>query len=136
MKNNPQILVAESDLISIYLMEKILSRNNFDFDLVCTPTEVKEMLEENHYDLLILSTIGCINEKTKIIDIISRIDEKEIPVLVLLTHQEKNMQIVGFENCDYLKKPFSTNEFIKKIRGLLKQKPGKTSRLSSQRSQN
>ncbi len=119
MTKKPRILVAESDLQSIYSLEKILSETNFEFELVCSATEVAEILDDERFDLLIFGRLGCVNEKISVEKLLEKLAKSKMSLLLILENFCREQKKVGFENCDYLEKPFSSDDFLSKIRDLL-----------------
>jgi len=111
LKSIPKILVAESNPQAICLIKKTFDDMSFGFNLTCTTVETAKMLKTHTYDLFVFSSVGCVNVNSLI--------QKKIPSLVLLENLCDDSQLVGFENCDYLKKPFRRKVFSGKVRGLL-----------------
>jgi DNA-binding response OmpR family regulator len=115
MSKNTFILVAESNLSSVFLIEDILSKAKLGFDLVCTVTEAVEQLEECKYDLVILSLVSCVNEKIKLDNLITKITKEKTPLLIVSESFPDHIQEVGFPNCDYIQRPIAEKELLKKI---------------------
>lgn len=119
MKHTSHILVAEHDLASISLMEKVLHENNVDFDIVSTVAELDEMLDKQKYDLLIFSNIPLTDAKSNMNTLLQKIQEQELPVLMLLSKQSKKFRLIGFKQFEYLEKPLSAKSFLTKVKSLL-----------------
>ena len=119
MDKNSRILVADSDLQSVCLLEKVLSEAGFDFELVCSATETVETLSEEYFDLLILGQLGCVNEKISVEKLSEKLTDSRMSLLLILDDFLIEPKKVGFKNCDYLKKPFSKKNFLKKVFALL-----------------
>jgi DNA-binding response OmpR family regulator len=119
LPNYKKILFIENDFISVNAIKEIFFANNLYFDLACISSEAHEMLTANSYDIILLSNLDCRGEKISATDVVKKITEKKIPVLVLLHYYNNNKQIIGFEKCDYLKTPFTEKAFLKKIKKLI-----------------
>lgn len=128
MSKNTPILVAESDLPSALQTEAILTRASLDFDIACTITEAIECLNEYHYRLVVLSLVGCVNEKFRLPELTKKIVERNIPILIVLESYQDQIQKVGFPNCDYIQKPIVESEFLKKIRRMQRDQSASTKR--------
>jgi DNA-binding response OmpR family regulator len=96
-----------------------LSETDLDFELVCSATETAEILADEKFDLLILGQLGCVNEKISVEKLLEKLAIYKIALLLISSNFSAESKKVGFENCDYLEKPFSSDELLDKIFDLL-----------------
>jgi DNA-binding response OmpR family regulator len=119
-----RILLVEDEEGVANFIKKGLVEEHYAVDLAVDGEEGRDLAFANQYDLIILDImIPGING----IDLCKEIRQKKIqtPVLMLTAKDSVKDKVAGLDSGadDYLTKPFSFQEFIARIRALLRRKP-------------
>jgi len=120
------ILVVEDEKGVANFIKKGLEEEEYKIDLAIDGEEGLALAGKNLYDLIILDImLPGING----IDLCTRIrqDGIETPVLMLTARDSVNDKVLGLNSGadDYLTKPFSFEEFLARVRALLRRKQDK-----------
>ncbi|WP_456470854.1 response regulator transcription factor [Caminibacter sp.] len=113
------IIEDEEDLLE--LLEFNLQKEGYDVVGFLTPKKIKDFLEEESPDLLIVDRNLPFMEGSRLV---KEIREKgyEIPVIFLTAKNSEENILEGFEaGCDdYITKPFNIKELIARVKAVLK----------------
>ena len=113
------IIEDEEDLLE--LLEFNLQKEGFDVVGFLTPKKIRDFLEEESPDLLIVDRNLPFMEGSRLV---KEIREKgyEIPVIFLTAKNSEENILEGFEaGCDdYITKPFNIKELIARVKAVLK----------------
>ncbi len=113
------IIEDEEDLLE--LLEFNLQKEGYDVVGFLTPKKIKDFLEEEAPDLLIVDRNLPFMEGSRLV---KEIREKgyEIPVIFLTAKNSEENILEGFEaGCDdYITKPFNIKELIARVKAVLK----------------
>lgn len=120
-----KILIVEDDLRLARLIEQGLTAQNFATQLAYDGAAAKDLLESNHFDLLITDIVM---PKTNGLELVKwlRARAHPIPIIMLTALGSTNQKLGGFDAGadDYLVKPFEMKELIARIKVLLKRSHG------------
>lgn len=125
-----KILVVEDEKGVANFIRKGLEEEGHAIDVATDGEEGLSLVSQNLYDLLVLDVMlpGISG-----IELCSRIRQLDIhsPVLMLTARDSVNDKVLGLDSGadDYLTKPFSFEEFLARVRALLRRKPDKLTEL-------
>lgn len=122
MKN--RILIVE-DEIGIANMEKMyLEKNGFETVLAHDGSEAVNLFYKEKFDLVILDLMIPKLSGEQVIEVIR--ENSETPVIMVTAKVTENDIISGFKSGadDYIKKPFSGNELVERVKAVLKRTKG------------
>lgn len=128
-----RILLAEDERSLSRAVVALLEKHNYSADAVYDGEEALDYLEAGNYDALILDIMM---PKLDGLEVLRRLRAagNPIPVLLLTARSEIEDKVTGLDTGanDYLTKPFSTEEFMARIRAITRSQTGGqlTSRLS------
>ncbi len=113
------IIEDEEDLLE--LLEFNLQKEGYDVVGFLSPKKIKDFLEEESPDLLIVDRNLPFMEGSRLVKEI-REEGYEIPVIFLTAKNSEENILEGFEaGCDdYITKPFSMKELIARVKAVLK----------------
>jgi DNA-binding response OmpR family regulator len=116
-----KILLAEDDTNLGFVISDKLRANNYHVTLATDGNEAFQRFNEDTYHLCILDVMMPKKDGFSLAADIRKIN-KETPILFLTAKGETEDKVKGFEvgGDDYLTKPFSTEEFILRVKALLK----------------
>ena len=118
-----RILVVEDEKGVASFIKKGLEEEQYSVDLAVDGEEGLSLIFANQYDLIVLDIMlpGASG-----IDICREIRQKNIqtPVMMLTARDSVKDKVVGLDSGadDYITKPFSFDEFVARIRALLRRK--------------
>jgi len=118
-----KILLLEDDTILAQTMIQILEDENYEVTLLENGEEVLECTYENKFDLYLFDiNVPLLNgmDTLKLL----RDSDDMTPTFFITSLRDTDSILKGFDNgCDdYIKKPFDLDEFLARIKGVLKRK--------------
>jgi len=119
--NRPiKVLLAEDELSLAQIVQESLETRGFMVDLAKDGEEAQNYFNTNSYDILVLDVMMPKKDGFTLAREI-RESNGEIPILFLTAKSQTKDVVEGFEigGNDYLKKPFSMEELIVRIKALL-----------------
>ncbi len=118
-----KILLVEDEKRLAQSIEYILKKNKYIVDVVYNGEEAIDYAFSKIYDLIILDIML---PKINGIDVLKIIRKEKIniPILLLTAKSSTEDKVTGLDNGadDYLTKPFETNEFLARVRAMLRRK--------------
>ena len=117
---NKRILIVE-DEPGIAKMEKnYLEKSDFITDIANDGSQALDLFYKNDYDLIVLDLMLPKLSGEKLLEIIRA--NSNIPVILVTAKVNEDDIISGFRHGadDYIKKPFSGNEFVERIKAVLR----------------
>ena len=118
----PRILFAEDELILGKLVKEALERESgFNVQWVKNGKEALEAFQAETPDICILDVMMPVMDGFKLAKAI-RNENEQVPVLFLTARSQTADVVKGFESGgnDYLRKPFSVEELVVRVRELLR----------------
>ncbi len=122
-----KILLAEDELALGTIVKESLETRGFDVSYAMDGEEAKKLYESNQPELLVLDVMMPKKDGFTLVKEIRKVDDR-IPI-IFLTAKSRTEDVVegfGYGANDYLKKPFSMEELIVRIKALLDRKEGKS----------
>ena len=118
-----KILLLEDDAILAQTMVQILEQENYDVTLVEDGEEVLEATYENKFDLYLFDINVPLLNGLDTLKLLRNADDKT-PTFFITSQRETSSILEGFDcGCDdYIKKPFDIDEFLARIKAVLKRK--------------
>ena len=115
-----KVLLAEDELSLAQIVQESLETRGFMVDLAKDGEEAQNHFNTNSYDILVLDVMMPKKDGFTLAREI-RESNGEIPILFLTAKSQTKDVVEGFEigGNDYLKKPFSMEELIVRIKALL-----------------
>lgn len=126
MSEQTKILLAEDELALGTIVKESLETRGFDVYYAMDGEEAKRQYLTNKPQLLVLDVMMPKKDGFSLVKEIRRMDDR-IPI-IFLTAKSRTEDVVegfGYGANDYLKKPFSMEELIVRIKALLDRKTGK-----------
>lgn len=125
------ILLVEDENGVANFIKKGLEEEGYNIDLAVEGNEGFSLATKNRYDLIILDImLPGING----IDLCRQIRQNDVqsPVLMLTARDSVKDKVLGLNSGadDYLTKPFSFDEFLARVRALLRRKPDKLTEIT------
>ncbi len=118
-----RILVVEDDRALASLLVRALREESYAVDLAQDGQEAEWLAFENPYDVIVLDLMLPIKDG---LTVLKNLREAEIstPVLILTAKDSPQDVVRGLDEGgdDYLKKPFSLDELLARVRALLRRK--------------
>ena len=118
-----KILLVEDEKRLAQSIEYILKKNKYIVDVVYNGEEAIDYAFSKIYDLIILDIMLPKINGTDVLKIIRK-EKINIPILLLTAKSSTEDKVTGLDNGadDYLTKPFETNEFLARVRAMLRRK--------------
>lgn len=115
-----RILVVDDEKNMRKIISDYIRSNQMAVETACDGQEALEMIEEQHYDLVVLDVMMPQMDGWSVLREIKK--EKDIPVLMLTARSEESDEIFGLElgADEYIRKPFSPKILMARIAMLLK----------------
>lgn len=119
-KDKLKILVAEDNFVNQRLVKELLRRQGYNVDIVENGLKLFEVMEKNKYDVILMDVQMPVMDGLEATSIIREIEKEtggHIPIIGITAYSMK----ADRDRCleagmdDYLAKPFSKEEFYKKI---------------------
>ncbi|MBO3699862.1 response regulator transcription factor [Roseivirga sp. E12] len=127
MSENAKILLAEDELALGTIVKESLETRGFEVSYAMDGEEAKKLYQTDKPELLVLDVMMPKKDGFTLVKEIRKVDDR-IPI-IFLTAKSRTEDVVegfGYGANDYLKKPFSMEELIVRIKALLDRKPGKS----------
>lgn len=117
---NKHILIVEDEPGIANMEQNYLKKSNFSSDIAKDGSEALSLFYKNHYDLIVLDLMLPKLNGEKLLEVIR--ETSNVPVILVTAKVNENDIISGFRNGadDYIKKPFSGNEFVERIKAVLR----------------
>lgn len=116
-----RILIAEDEIQLAKGLKYLLEKNKFSVDIVHNGLDALDYFHNAEYDAVVLDIMMPGLNGIKVLQTI-RTERSGIPVMMLTAKTEIEDRVAGLEAGadDYLPKPFSTREFIARVRALVR----------------
>jgi len=116
-----RVLVLEDDTLFAQTLEDILDEEGYEVVLAHNPQRAFELSFESRFDLYIFDINLPIQDGLKTLKEL-RAGGDNTPTLFLTSREDKESLLRGFEvgGDDYLKKPIDIDEFILRVKAILK----------------
>lgn len=117
---NKLILIVE-DEAGIAKMEKnYLVKSGFEVDIAKDGSEALNLFYKNNYDLIVLDLMIPKLNGEKVLEVIR--EDSNTPVIIVTAKVSEKDVISGLKSGadDYLKKPFSGNELVERVKAILR----------------
>ncbi len=126
-----RILVVEDDKALSSLLVRALREESYAVDLAQDGQEAEWLAYENPYDAIVLDLMLAIKDGLTVLRNL-RAGGISTPVLILTAKDTTQDVVKGLDEGgdDYLKKPFSLDELLARVRALLRRKDTEVRRLS------
>lgn len=121
MKSKIKILLVEDDFNLGFVIQDQLKSEGYDVSLCTDGLEGLKRYNEEKFHICILDVMMPKKDGFSLARDIRKIDT-QIPILFLTARNQPEDRIEGFKagGDDYLTKPFSTEEFLLRVRAILK----------------
>lgn len=118
--NKTRILLAEDELALAHIVRESLEHENFEVILCTNGEQALQKYLEHKPDILALDVMMPKMDGFEVAKNI-RLNDKVTPILFITARSQPKDVVAGFESGanDYLKKPFSVEELVVRIRVLL-----------------
>ena len=115
-----RILLIDDDTQLAALLGQYFKQFSFELESATLPSQGMTLLDQNHYDLVILDIMLPEMDGFEVCKTIRK--DNDIPIIMLTARGEVMDRIVGLElgADDYLPKPFEPRELVARIQGILK----------------
>ena len=115
-----KVVLAEDEPSLAQIIKESLETRNFDVDLAKNGKEAFDLYKKESPDVLVLDVMMPIKDGFTLAKEI-REENKQIPIIFLTAKSQTKDVLEGFSHGgnDYLKKPFSMEELIVRIKSLL-----------------
>jgi OmpR family response regulator RpaB len=122
-----RILLIDDDTQLATLLGQYFEQFDFELESVTRPGQGIALLDQKHYDLVILDIMLPEMDGFEVCKTIRK--DNDIPIIMLTARGEVMDRIVGLElgADDYLPKPFEPRELVARIQGILKRAQPKPS---------
>lgn len=123
------ILIVEDEL-GIATMEKnYLEKSGFQTTIAHDGNEAVNLFYKNNFDLILLDLMIPKLSGEQVLTLIR--EESDIPVILVTAKVNENDVLQGFRSGadDYIKKPFSGNELVERVKAVLRRSKSNSSNL-------
>lgn len=119
-----RILIADDELEITRALQIMLERSHYTVDTVSNGSDALDYAETNRYDAIVLDIMMPGMSGIDVLRSLRR-NGCKTPVMLLTAKAEVDDRIAGLDAGadDYLPKPFSTSEFLARVRALLRRSP-------------
>ena len=116
-----RVLIAEDEVELAKGLKCLLEKNKFSVDIVHNGRDALDYFHGADYDAIVLDIMMPKMNGLEVLEHIRR-EKSGIPIMMLSAKGEVEDRIVGLETGadDYLPKPFSTREFIARVKALVR----------------
>lgn len=127
-----RILIAEDEVQLAKGLKYLLEKSKFSVDIVHDGREALEYFHQGEYDAIVLDIMMPGLNGIKVLETI-RAEKSGVPIMMLTAKAEIEDRVAGLEAGadDYLPKPFSTREFIARVRALVRRNDSYTESILS-----
>ncbi|EHR33995.1 response regulator transcription factor [Helcococcus kunzii] len=117
---NKHILIVEDEPGIANMEKNYLNKSDFTTDIAKDGSEALNLFYKNHYDLIVLDLMLPKLSGENLLEVIR--ETSNIPVILVTAKVSEKDIISGFRNGadDYIKKPFSGNEFVERVKAVLR----------------
>ncbi len=119
-----KLLLAEDEREYCRVLSVMLERSHYSVDCAHDGAAALELALQGHYDAIILDIMM---PKMDGLEVLRRLRERgiEAPVMLLTAKTRMDDRITGYDAGadDYLPKPFHADEFLARVRALLRRRP-------------
>jgi len=121
MNTKIKILLVEDDFNLGFVIQDQLKSEGYDVALCTDGAEGLQKFSEDHFQICILDVMMPKKDGFTLAKDIRKLDKK-IPILFLTAKNQTEDKVAGFSagGDDYLTKPFSTEEFLLRVKALLR----------------
>ena len=127
-----RVLIAEDEVGLAKGLKFLLEKNNFTVDVVHDGVDALSYCEGVAYDAVILDIMMPRKDG---LSVLTELREKgsKVPVMMLTAKAEIEDRVAGLDRGadDYLPKPFATQEFLARVRALVRRNAGYTDKALS-----
>jgi two-component system sensor histidine kinase/response regulator len=117
--NNPKILIVDDDDTNLFVLDGLLTANNFKIIKASNGFDAIELVKNENVDLVLLDLEMPVMNGYETCKAIRKIDGlKELPVIFLTAYNSMEKKLIGFEAGaqDFITKPFDDEELLSRIR--------------------
>jgi DNA-binding response OmpR family regulator len=120
-----RILIAEDEVSLAKGLKFLLEKNNFTVDIVHDGADALAYCESVAYDAVILDIMMPKKDGLSVLSEL-RAGGSAVPVMLLTAKAEIEDRVAGLDRGadDYLPKPFATQEFLARVRALVRRNAG------------
>jgi len=120
-----RVLLAEDEESLARGLKFLLERNSFVVDIVYNGTDALDFFHTYDYDAVVLDIMMPGMNGLEVLSAIRR-EGSSVPVMMLTARSEIEDRVKGLETGadDYLSKPFATQEFVARVRALVRRSGG------------
>lgn len=120
MNKQPRIILAEDEPSLGQIVKESLVKNGFEVDLCVNGEETLKSYHKASPDILVLDVMMPLKDGFSVAQEIRALDKKT-PILFLTAKSQTQDVLEGFSigGNDYLKKPFSLEELVARIKNLI-----------------
>ena len=127
-----RVLIAEDEISLARGLKFLLEKNNFTVDIVHNGADALDYLESVAYDAVVLDIMMPGKDG---LSVLTELREKgsSVPVMMLTAKAEIEDRVEGLNRGadDYLPKPFATQEFLARVKALVRRNAGYTEKVIS-----
>lgn len=116
MNNSIKVLIVEDDDIARLLETRIVQECNCEVDSIGNGTEALELIDHNHYDLVLMD-IGLPDRDG--IELTQKIratigENQKVPIIALTSHEDKTYHKMAssYGMNSYIVKPLTTEKYL------------------------
>ena len=119
-----RILLADDEVEITRALKTMLERNQYTVDVAHNGREVLDYLEDGAYDAVVLDVMMPELDGLAVVRQM-RAEGNTTPTLLLTAKGDVDDRVAGLDAGadDYLPKPFSSTEFLARVRALLRRRP-------------
>ena len=127
-----RVLIAEDEVSLARGLKYLLEKNNFTVDIVHNGIDVLQYFETIAYDAVILDIMMPGKDGLSVLTEIRRTGSS-VPVMMLTAKTGVEDRVEGLDRGadDYLPKPFATQEFLARVKALVRRNAGYTGKVIS-----
>lgn len=116
-----RILIAEDETTIARALKVMLEKNKYAVDMVHNGSDALDYIRTNAYDALVLDIMMPGKDGIEVLKTVRR-EGNTVPALFLTAKAEIADRIAGLDAGadDYLPKPFDVNEFLARVRALVR----------------
>ncbi len=115
-----KILIIEDDIDLHFILCKMLRKHNYIIQSAYSGREAEQLIQQNHYDLILLDLMLPEVTGEELIKIIRK--EHTVPIMIISakTHIEDRVSALENGADDYLMKPFEQQEVLARVGALIR----------------